>query len=442
MSEYLNTAKAIMRFIDSRKQNGPEGIYWSLQDAAQGRDIYYDEISMYAGASGIICFLLSLYDITREEEYLKEAEKAADYIIYRWNNDRKLKRNFSVYAFSSGWSGAGFALTNLYNITRTEKYKETVLDITRAIKADGLRPEDGKGYYWSTFPGIVGNAGTILFLLYAAENFCSKEIKEYAIEAGRYYLGRGRKMGDGKLYYSGIDPVYFKADENYVDPNYPMGTAGIGFLLLKLYEASGNEDFFHAVKGIPEYMDTVAVKIGNKGKLLPHGLPDRGNLFYLGYCHGPAGTTRFYYKLYEMTGDKKYLKAIRALVDGLIETGAPETRTKGYWNVYNMCCGTAGLLNMFMGLWAAGGRDEDYQLAKRCGQEILSGITLEDDKAKIPFALDRIAPDVITTPIGLFDGAAGVGAALLQLYTAEQNDFHVSRLLDDPFPEKIIFRKG
>ena len=76
MADYLTYAKETMNFINSRKKQGPEGIYWSLQDAAEGRSIYYDEICMYAGASGIICFLLGLYDAAKDESYLEEADAA------------------------------------------------------------------------------------------------------------------------------------------------------------------------------------------------------------------------------------------------------------------------------------------------------------------------------------------------------------------------------
>lgn len=33
------------------------------------------------------------------------------------------------------------------------------------------------------------------------------------------------------------------AGDNYVDPNFPMGTGGIGFALLRLYEESKDEEF-------------------------------------------------------------------------------------------------------------------------------------------------------------------------------------------------------
>lgn len=52
------------------------------------------------------------------------------------------------------------------------------------------------------------------------------------------------------------------------------------------------------------------------------------------------------------------------------------------------------------------------------------------------FALDRVAPDALTTPIGFLDGAAGIGAMLLQMHGAENGNFKAMRAIDDPFPTK------
>jgi hypothetical protein len=439
MADYLTYAKETMNFINSRKKQGPEGIYWSLQDAAEGRSIYYDEICMYAGASGIIVFLLGLYQTTNDVSYLQEAEEAATYIRYRFDHDRDLKRNFSKYAFSSGWSGAGFAMIQLYKITGNEKYKTFVADIIESAKADAKPGKNGRGYSWTSFPGIVGDAGTVLFFLYAAKTFGREDWTAFAAKAGENFLGQRHDAGNGTCWYPGVDPVYFGAKEDYIDPNFPMGTGGIGFVLLNLYEASGDQKFLDATKGIADFMIAQAVKM-KAGSLIPHGLPDRKDLFYLGYCHGPAGTNRFFYKLYEMTGEDRYKRYIDMLTQGVIDTGAPEVRTEGYWNTYNICCGTAGLLNMYLGLWAAFGDETYLEQAKRCGKVITDGATITDGtegrECAWRFALDRVAPDVLSTPIGLFDGAAGIGAVLLQLVSAEKGQFHATRMLDDPFPEK------
>lgn len=161
----LETAKAAMRFINTRKRQAPEGIYFSLEDGETGHASYYDEICLYAGASGILCFLLGLYDATADREYLEEAKEVARYLQYRWNHQRTLKRNFSQYAFSSGWSGAGFALLQLYQVTGEQTYADTVNSIVEQAIRDARPAASGEGNEWSTFQGIVGNAGTVLFLL-------------------------------------------------------------------------------------------------------------------------------------------------------------------------------------------------------------------------------------------------------------------------------------
>ena len=39
-----------------------------------------------------------------------------------------------------------------------------------------------------------------------------------------------------------------------------------------------------------------------------------------------------------------------------------------------------------------------------------------------------------------FDGAAGIGLALLQLHLAETDQYHVTRFLDDPFPDEKNYK--
>ena len=95
---------------------------------------------------------------------------------------------------------------------------------------------------------------------------------------------------------------------------------------------------------------------------------------------------------------------------------------------------------MYLGLWAAFGDEKYLKQAEKCGEELAEHGIFESvdgtDQAKWSFALDRIAPGKKSTPIGCFDGAAGIGLALLQLYQAETGEFHVARFLDDPLPDK------
>ena len=37
-----------------------------------------------------------------------------------------------------------------------------------------------------------------------------------------------------------------------------------------------------------------------------HHEPDGEDLFYLGWCHGPVGTARLFYRLHQATGDRQW----------------------------------------------------------------------------------------------------------------------------------------
>ena len=437
--DYLEAAKEIANYIDTRRKDTPHGLVWSMQDAVTAPDeIYYDEICLYAGSAGVAHYYLLLWHFTKEEKYLEDAKAAADYIIYRWKAKQELAKNFSKWAFSTGYSGVASFLLELYEITRDTKYKETVEEIIDGIQKDAKVPADGYGYSWGSYPGIVGDAGVILFLLSAAEKLKREDWKDFAVKAGEIYLNKARSYENGGIYYLGVNPEYFHSDEHYIDPNFPMGAAGIGFTLLRLYEESGEERFLRAVDGIEQFHDAVALKTED-AVLLPHGLPTRPDTYYLGYCHGPAGTARFYRKYYEVTKDTHYLDWERRLTNGILATGAPEVHSPGYWNTHCYCCGTAGFTNLFLGIWAENGDKKYLEYAKRAARQMLGNSTKIASKGKVERkwyqSFVGAQPDRITTNIGMYDGAAGVGWALLQTYAALTDRFYVQRAVDDPYPE-------
>ena len=411
-----------------------------MADAKADDDVYYDEICLYAGSAGIAHYFLQLWRVLKDESYLKDAREAARYIIFRWNSKRELAKNFNIWAYSTGYAGVADFLLELYDITHDEKYRETVIEITEAMISDAKASEDGVGFYWSTYPGIVGDAGIILYLLEAAERLAQKRWADFAIDAGRIYLNKGKEYEGGGKYYLGVNPEYFHSDDSYIDPNFPMGAAGIGYTLLRLYEVSGEQAFLDAVDGIAEFHDKIALK-DKDAALLPHGLPTRPDTYYLGYCHGPAGTARFYYKYYEITKKQEFFDWQIRLANGIIHAGAPEIHSPGYWNTHCYCCGTAGMTNLFAGIWAATGDQKYLEYAERTGAQMLGWSTHVEGKngsqAMWYQAFVGAKPKRITTNIGMYDGAAGIGWALLQLYMAKTGDFRLMRAVDDPYPTRL-----
>lgn len=440
--DYLQAAIETANYIDTKRIDSEHGLVWSMDDAVVSKDEeYYDEICLYAGSAGIAHFYLSLWHYTKDDKYLQDAVDAARYIRYRWDNQRTLRKNFSQWAYSTGYSGIASFLLELYEITKDPQYAAFVEEIVAEILKDARVPANGVGYTWGTFPGIVGDAGIVLFLLEAAAHLGHDDWRQFAIRAGESFLTQARPYEGGGIYYLGVNPEYFHSDSNYIDPNFPMGAAGIGFTLLRLYEESGDERFLCAVDGIEEFHEAVGLK-GEDSILLPHGLPTRPDTYYLGYCHGPAGTARFYRKYYEVTGEERYLDWEQRLLNGILGTGAPEVHSPGYWNTHCYCCGTAGFTDLFIGLWAETGEDRYLSYAKRAARQII-GTSTQTEENGIPQrrwyqAFVGADPSRITTNIGMYDGAAGIAWALLQTYGALTDQFYVHRTVDDPYPEQAV----
>lgn len=77
-----------------------------------------------------------------------------------------------------------------------------------------------------------------------------------------------------------------------------LGSAGAGFILGRLYQALREEKYLEAAKKVDIYLDTLKVS-QEKGFLLPYRVGDPGEtIFYLGNCHGAAGTAAALLRIY------------------------------------------------------------------------------------------------------------------------------------------------
>jgi hypothetical protein len=171
--------------------------------------------------------------------------------------------------------------------------------------------------------------------------------------------------------------------------------------------------------------------------LLFYREPDHTDIYYLGYCHGPVGTARLFYELYRLTGDPNDLAWTERFAQGIVATGAPEKLSPGLWNVVCQCCDNAGILDFFISLWQATGRDDYRRFAERVADQLLSRGSDLDGKGLCWYqAWTRVQPWNVTAETGYMIGAAGVGAALLHFYLAEESRYHAILFPDNPFPRE------
>ncbi len=145
-------------------------------------------------------------------------------------------------------------------------------------------------------------------------------------------------------------------------------------MLARLYQETNEQAFLDAAIAGVEHLKSIAT-LEDDAALIYYRSPDFTDLYYLGYCHGPVGTSRTFYLLHEITGDDRYLEWVVRLARGVIRSGVPEMQTPGLWNVVCQCCGTAGIADFFTGLALVTNNEEYLTFAER-----VAAVTLEPGK--------------------------------------------------------------
>ncbi len=434
--EYREAVLEAEHFIRQYQAASEEGIYWNeIPDAGN--------LTFYRGSAGILYFYLQLFESTGQEEYWDLLLQGARYLTAHWH-DLIVKAETEgeivdgiAMGYYMGIGGIGAVLAKVWKVLQDETAKKGLLEILDYYKKTAVRERDG--IYWSDNAPLYLDGGAVLFLLSAWEVLQDTEILEMLCQAADHLISVGKWHADGGLE---IDHLSFapKRDE----PNFEFGTAGIGYLFARIYESSGREKYLEAAKATAVYLRSIAVPQEN-GYLIPYKLTAKEPLFYLGNCHGPAGTAKLFYQLYKVTGkDPYYYEQVLELTRGMESLGAPESLSPGYWNNFCICCGPAGLLPFYLGLYLEDGRAYWLGQAEKCGEILLGNIQRQKKGTAVTaswtFAFDRVAPDKLGTPAGYQNGTAGIAAMLLLLYEIKTKgkDFRREKLADDPFPEKRV----
>ena len=150
-------------------------------------------------------------------------------------------------------------------------------------------------------------------------------------------------------------------------------------------------------------------------------------------CHGPAGTARLFYRLYEITHDDSWSEWVERSARAVRSSGVPEKQTPGFWNNVSQCCGSAGVLDFFLSLYRTSGDPEYLAYAQRVAANTLQRATEDDRGLRWIQAEHRVQPELLIAQTGFMQGAAGIGSALLRLHLVERGKDVVIRLPDSPW---------
>lgn len=378
------------------------------------------DLSFADGQAGILYYYLISYQFTHNLDDLGKVKRLVDYIDRHWKEmipetEVLPWKTGELYGYFCGLGGIGSVLLNVYRVLYDDKTKRILDDFVSFYK--NYAKNDENGTYWGGSVTICIDAGAILFLCDYFREFKDETVLDLINSSTKHLISSGIRHEDGGLELCDPQTAYFsEPDYPYkaVQPNFEMGASGAGYVLLRAYQETGDDSYLSAAKQVEKYLSSIAVK-QDKGFLIPYrvGGPEEP-VFYLGHCHGVAGTAKYYSLLSQI--DSLYTNNLDGLMDGLYSMGAPERMSPGYWNNISVCCGTAGLLDLFTGLYQVNKKQEYLEHAKTCVSIILNQYD-HDDKA-FTMAFKRIKPDLFSNTSSYINGAAGIGAALIMYLAA------------------------
>ena len=207
----------------------------------------------------------------------------------------------------------------------------------------------------------------------------------------------------------------------------------MAYVFARLYSETKKAKYLFAAKQGALHLQSIATIHGNAA-LIPYRFPDLPDLYYLGFCHGPAGTARTFFELYKITREPEYQVWTERLAQGVLQSGIPENFTPGYWNVVCQCCGSAAVIDIFVGLWGSTERQDYLAFAQRVARQLVSRRSNLDGKGDRCYqAWTRVKPWKVNAETGYSIGASGVGTALLHVHLAEQGKYNAILLPDNPF---------
>ncbi len=379
------------------------------------------DLTLYHGSAGIIVFLLELAEATGNSIYRDRAIAAGHGVA----NNMRTKQWASV-SFSTGWAGFAFALQTLADRTGIAEFRETAAFCLDRLIAQSKSVGNGIGWIEPApfgditgfkdkreiFDLSVGAAGAGMMMLQAHKTSLHPRAYEWACLIGERLLEVGEHTEHGTRWGLMSDmPFAFTA------PNFAHGGAGVGYFFAHLYDDTKDRRYLDAAISAANYLKSKATAVDVDAFLICHTEEQTPPLFYLGECHGPAGTWRLLATLSRITGNAEWAYYASALRKGVDALGAPAARSTGWWNNHSQCCGDAGLGDSALAMWKATGDAQYRALAHGCADVIERAATRHGETLSWQQAEHRARPTFVQAQTGYMQGAAGIGSFFVHLAT-------------------------
>lgn len=415
-SAYRRAAMGAARWIEANNIKTSKGIVW----AAHPGHPKTVNTSLYAGTPGPVLFFLEVYRYTGNRKFLEEGRRGTDALL------ASISQNDDTGLYT-GLAGSGFTLGEAYLITHDTRYREGALQCVRWLEEKAVKTSPG--VKWNDVTDIIsGSSGTGLFLLWAADHLHAPGARELAVRDGEHLIKIALHTPHGGLKWM-MDPTFPREM-----PNFSHGTAGVSYFLATLYQATGREEFLNAALAGAKYLLSIA-DITNRYCMIYHDNQNKG-LYYLGWCHGPAGTARLFYRLYQVTKDPKWMVLVKKCAEAIVANGGPDkVVTPGTWRNVSMCCGVSAESEFLYDAYLLTHNPRWLDAAKQ-GSSYLLRVADRNARGYRWIQVEtRVRPDIAIAQTGYMQGASGIGMWLLHFSAALSGQHKpVVTFPDNPFP--------
>ncbi len=408
----LDEALKVERWIHKNRSEHKQGIAWP---AVAGDTTVVT--NLYSGISGIVLFYLELYHSTNNKSYLEEAEKGADYIL-GVSNGKKI--GYDEVGLYTGEAGVCFMFNQVFAVTKKSKYKSAADQSLERLRSTAKTTGDRADWRYNDI--VYGGAGIGLMLL----NIETSEALNLAKQTGNELLAKAVPAQGGKKWF--MDTAMVR--QKYYMPNFSHGTAGVSYFLAKLYERTGNKEFLEGAMAGARHLTTIE---NDDAWVYHHDTEEGKGLYYLTWCHGPAGTARLYYLLYQITKDESWKARIIKASEAIMKCGIPAKPLPGFWNNVSMCCGSASIAFYFLDLHELFGEKAYLDFSMEVTKNLIRRGTREGDGMKWVQAEHRRRPEFLQAQTGYMQGAAGIGMWFLRLDAFQKKSRLFITLPDNPF---------
>jgi len=419
---HLEAARRAERWIHASRIATERGAMWP----SDPRDAKTTSLDLYNGWPGVVLFYLELHHATGDAAALSEARAGAEELLQAVSR-RDAIGGSGLY---TGAAGIAFVLSEMHAATGESRYRRgarAALDLVAARARQA-----GDGVEWGTAPEststdiISGGAGIGLTLLAMHRRYRDQRDLQLATRAGRRLASVGIRDGDGLRW--AMTPSFSREM-----PNFSHGTAGVSYFLSERFAATGERSLLDAARAGARYLERVSTCHDDACSVFHHTNGGE-QLYYLSWCHGPAGTARLFHRLGAITGDRADAAWVARGAKAITTSGVPETRTPGFWNNVSVCCGNAGVADFFLQLYRSRGDTAYLAFAERTLADLMHRATDDDAGLRWIQAENRVSPDDVVAQTGFMQGAAGIGSVLLR-FDALQRKRRVRVLWpDSPWP--------